>query len=321
MLMNLLVVGLLVVLVGLAAWLGLSLVTTRTVVGLHLLRERFDVLLAVLAPLVLMIESGYANAWVFAGGRLVFDVPSLMALGRGIFLEALIFACYKLVRVFAIRRIWAALPVPLMVGTVGMVVSAGCNLGWMARSPEMKAAFAVVAVLLPGWMGEVFRVGLGLLFPVGVGVFALFDVAHLVEQLIKSSHLDNKALLVVRSELHRTAYLKHQKQQIKEASEQYADICRADVQSMVDRVRSGDLSFGVQDFAQAQQTPAKVSRVSPPVAYPPPGGPGGSFGQPSVLGGPALPGGPSGGPMGMAVTAGAAPAQQKGGLFGWLSGK
>jgi hypothetical protein len=320
MLVNLVVVGLLLVLVGFALWLGLPLVTTRTVVGMHLLRERFDVLLAVLAPLVLMIESGYANAWVFAGGRLVFDVPSLMALGRGIFLEALIFACYKLVRVFAIRRVWAALPIPLIVGTVGMIVSAGCNLGWMAHSPEMKAAFVVVAALLPGWMGEVFRVGLGLLFPVGVGVFALFDVSHLVEQLIKSSHLDNKALFVVRSELHRTAYLKHQKRQIKEASEQYAEICRADVQHMVDRARSGDLSFGVQELAQSQQTPAKVSRVGPPVAYPPLAGPGGSFGQPAMQGLPSLPGAP-GGPMGMPQMAGAAPAPQKGGLLGWLSGK
>jgi hypothetical protein len=320
MLVNLIVVGLLVGLVGFALWLGLPLVTTRAVVGMHLLRERFDVLLAVLAPPVLMIESGYANAWVFAGGRLVFDFSSLMALGRGIFLEALIFACYKLVRVFAVHRVWAALPVLLIVGTVGMVVSAGCNLGWMTHSPEMKAAFAVVAVLLPGWMGEVFRVGLGLLFPVGVGVFALFDVSHLVEQLIKSSHLDNKALLVVRSELHRTAYLKHQKQQIKEASEQYAEICRADVQNMVDRARSGDLSFGVQELAQSQQTPAKVSRISPPVAYPPLAGPGGSFGPPSVPGGPSLPG-VSPGPVSVPQMAGAAPASQKGGLLGWLSGK
>ncbi|WP_201367506.1 hypothetical protein, partial [Dictyobacter formicarum] len=242
---------------------------TRTVVGVHLFRERFDVLLAVLAPLIMMAESGYANAWVFAGGHLDVDFPSLMAWGRGIFLEALIFACYKLVRVFVLNKKYPIAVVPFIVGSVGMIVSAGCNLGWMSQSPEMQRAFAAVAAYLPGWMGQIFHIGLGLLFPVGVGVFALFDVSHLIEELIKVSHLDNKAVMVLRSELHRTAFLKHQKQQIREASEQYAEICKADVDGMVDRARKGDFTFGAEELTQPlTSTPSSVTRISPPVAFP-----------------------------------------------------
>src|SRR5262245_11085500 len=116
------------------------------VVRTHLVRERLDVMLSVLAPLVLMLESGYANAWVFAGGNLGIDLNSLMAWGRGIFLEALIYACFKLVKMFAMRggRGWLALPIPLLVGMIGMIVSAGCNLGWMAHSPEMQSTLRIV---------------------------------------------------------------------------------------------------------------------------------------------------------------------------------
>src|SRR5439155_18793167 len=76
----------------------------RTVVHAHLTRERIDVLIAVLAPLVLMLESGYACGWVFANGDLSFtNLNTYLALGRGIFLEGLIFAMFKLVRVFALK--------------------------------------------------------------------------------------------------------------------------------------------------------------------------------------------------------------------------
>src|SRR2546421_11408848 len=80
------------------------LMNIRTVVRAHLMRERVDVLIAVLAPLVLMLESGYACGWVFADGHLSpTDLNTYLALGRGIFLEGLIFAMFKLVRVFLSR--------------------------------------------------------------------------------------------------------------------------------------------------------------------------------------------------------------------------
>src|SRR5437763_3143996 len=64
------------------------LMNIRTVVRAHLMRERVDVLIAVIAPLVLMFESGYACGWVFANGDLRLNNPNTyLALGRGIFLE------------------------------------------------------------------------------------------------------------------------------------------------------------------------------------------------------------------------------------------
>src|SRR5438046_3016255 len=72
---------------------GEIVMNIRTVVRAHLMRERVDVLIAVLAPLVLMLESGYACGWVFANGELSLNNPNTyLALGRGIFLEGLIFA-------------------------------------------------------------------------------------------------------------------------------------------------------------------------------------------------------------------------------------
>lgn len=258
----------------------------RSVVNTHLTRERLDVMLAVLLPLILMAESGYANAWIFAAGRLGLDLTSVIALFRGFFLEALIFACFKLVKVFCSKggKMWLAAPVPGSVGVVGMIVSAGCNLGWMAQSPEMQAAMHAVSLYLPLWMGNTFRIGLGLLFPIAVGVFALFDVRHLVEEALNSSHLDDQALLVNRAEMHRTAYLKAQQKQIKAASASYNDICAADANNMVHSVRQGDLSFGSRDITRVQPVTPSVTRIQGPVLAPPQIGMGNSAGRPGPMG-------------------------------------
>ncbi len=267
----------------------------RTVVQTHLGRERLDVLVAVLVPLVLMIESGYANAWVFAGGHLGLDLNSFMALGRGLFLEALIYACFKLVRVFVLkggRSIVVAL-VPLSLGIVTMIISAGCNLGWMSQSPEMKNAFQAVALCMPGWMGDLFRTGLGLIFPVGVGVFALLDVSHLVDDLLRSTaHLDNRALHVVRSDIHRTGFLRELKKAAKKAQSQYKQICEADADNMVTKVRNGDLSFDTDKLRELPAPQSSVTRINPAPTTPflPSGGPV-PFQQPPINGqfGPASP--------------------------------
>ncbi|MEO6891051.1 MAG: hypothetical protein ABI456_16460 [Ktedonobacteraceae bacterium] len=239
----------------------MAIMSMRTIVRAHLARERIDVLLSVLAPLVIMLESGYANAWVFAGGRLGLDVNSVMAIGRGIFLEALIYVCFKLIRMFTEQRRWLVLPLPFLVGVVGMIVSAGCNLGWLAHSPEMLQAIGLVSQFLPGVLVDVFRVGLGLLFPVAVGLFALFDVRHLIEQALMSAHLDNQAVHVHRSELHRTAYLKSLKRASKTVTKEYDTIAGTDAQSMVAKVKNGDLSFGADDVVRVARQ-SSVTRIS-----------------------------------------------------------
>lgn len=240
----------------------MSVFNMRTIVRAHLGRERVDVLLSVLAPLVIMIESAYANAWVFLNGRLGFDVPSIMALGRGLFIEALVYVCFKLIRMFVQQGNYWVIPLPLLVGMVGMIVSAGLNLGWLFHSPEMQAALSLVVAFLPGWMASTFKVGLGLLFPVAVGLFALFDVRHLVEEALKNAHLDNRALYVHRAEMHRSSYLKSLKRAGKKTQKDYDAITEVDAQRMVEKARQGDLSFGSDDLVK-QINQSSVTRVTP----------------------------------------------------------
>ncbi len=238
----------------------------RTVVHAHLTRERLDVLIAVLAPLVLMLESGYACGWVFANGDLSLTNPNTyLALGRGIFLEGLIFAMFKLVRVFALKgsRGLVLSVLPFLIGVVGMIVSAGCNLGWVNRSGEMTAVVAMVGQFMPPILVTTFKVGLGLLFPLAVGAFALFDVTHLVEEILKSSHLDNRAVKVHRAEMHRTHYLAAQKKAGTKVRKEYDQICETDAQNMVGRVRQGDLSFGADEIEAARSS---VTRLAAPAS-------------------------------------------------------
>jgi hypothetical protein len=243
-----------------------KLMNIRTVVHAHLTRERLDVLIAVLAPLVLMLESGYACGWVFANGDLSpTNLNTYLALGRGIFLEGLIFAMFKLVRVFALKggRGLLLAVLPFMIGVVGMIVSAGCNLGWVNRSGEMTSVVAMVEQFMPPILVITFKVGLGLLFPLAVGAFALFDVTHLVEEILGSSHLDNRAVKVHRAEMHRTHYLAAQKKAGNKVRKQYDEICETDAQNMASRVRQGDLSFGADEIEPARSS---VTRLSAPTS-------------------------------------------------------
>lgn len=240
----------------------MGFINVHRTVRTHLFRERFEVYGAVMIPFLFMAESGYANAWVFGGGHLGLDLNSLMAIGRGFALELFIYVCFRIVRSFAqAGRRWLLVP-PLLIGAVAMIVSAGMNLGWMAQSPEMQVAMHAVAQFMPDWMANVFRVGLGLLFPVGVGLFALYDVGHLVEEMLKSSHLDDRAMYVHRAELGRTGYLKSLKRAAKKTQRKYDAICDADAENIVERVKKGDLSFGANDY-QKQGGQAAVTRVSP----------------------------------------------------------
>ncbi len=247
----------------------------RTVVKAHLFRERFDVMIAVVAPLIIMLESGYANAWAFAGGKLVLTDPNTwLALGRGIFLEGLVFAMFKMVKLFMTqalsRRSWqmgVIAVIPAAIGMVGMIVSAGCNLGWANQSGEMLSVVQTVSTFMPPFFVGVFKNGLGLLFPIAVGAFALFDTSHLVEEAMTSSDLDSRAILVDRAETHRTFFLKSQKKAAKEVRQQYDDICTVDAANMVKAVKSGDLSFGAKE-AQKAVAPRKtsVTPITPPAS-------------------------------------------------------
>lgn len=260
-----------------------SVVNIRNTVRAHLFRERFEVLLAVLIPFLFMAESGYACAWILVDGHLGLDAPSVMAFARGFAIEAFVFVCFKLVHIFWKRGTgWARLTIvfPLLIGLVAVVVSSGMNLGWMIQSPEMRAVMGMIGAYMPDVMTNIFRLGLGLLFPVGVALFALFDVRHLIDEVIASSHLDDRAMLIQRSEMHRGLYLKSLKRAKNSVASEYDGIALADAQNMVSAVRTGDLSFGAgaaRNMTGGSSSVTQVSQVNPTIghsqrALPAPGG-------------------------------------------------
>ena len=233
------------------------------IVKAHLNRERIDVLLSVVAPFVLMAESGYASGWVYAGGSLSWtDANTYLALFRGFFLEALIYAMFKLTRILLLRGSWKSRLIgllPLAIGIVTMVVSAGLNIAWANRSGEMQGAVQMVAAYMPSVFLVVFKIGVGLVFPIAVGAFALLDVGHLVEEVLQTSaYMDDRAAKVQIAEMHRDRWMKKQEKSAKELDSQYEQIAKIDAQNMIERVKQKDYSFGANDI------PAQTTRLLAP---------------------------------------------------------
>jgi hypothetical protein len=234
------------------------------IVNWHLNRERWDVLLSVVLPLALMIESGYANGWVYADGNLSLTSPNTyLALGRGLFLEVLIFAMFKLVRVLLIKRQWVVVLIPLVIGAVTMIVSAGLNIGWANRSGEMASIVATVGQFLPSYVLTLFKLGIGLVFPLAVGACALLDVGALVDEMLHASaHMNERAARVQVAEQHQQLWMKKQKESTKELEAEYELMAKTDARNMVNRVKQGDYSFGVND-AQKSSVQPSVTRIAP----------------------------------------------------------
>ncbi len=205
----------------------------RTIVNAHLGRERLDALIAVLVPFVLMVESGYACGWVFADGDLSLTSPNTYwSLARGLFLEGLIYAVFKLVRMFVMhpKRLTRLLAIiPLTIGCMAMSVSAGMNLAWINRSGEMVHIVSMVSQFMPLLLVNLFKPGLGLLFPLSVGAFAIFDLSKLIEEVLHSAHLEHRAFLAENAELHRKEMKKAQKEAVKEVASQYQQMAKVNI--------------------------------------------------------------------------------------------
>lgn len=227
----------------------MSVINVKNTVGLHLFRERFEVLLAVCLPFVFMIESGYACTWILTGGHLALDFATFSAFIRGFGIEAFTFVCFKLVRIFWIkgRTFWASLTsavLPFLLGLAGVTVSAGMNLGFMIQSPEMRTVMASISSFMPSPLVSTFRLGLGLLFPVGVALFALFDIRHLIEEMIISSDLDEDAMVLTQAQELRKQTERSIKQAARNARDRLGQIAETSTQRIVDSVAKGDMSFG-----------------------------------------------------------------------------
>lgn len=238
----------------------------RFVVRTHLRQQRFEVFLAVLLPLFLILESGVANAWVYAGGTFAYDVRTAIALGRGLFFEVLTYSCFKLARILLPQRTKQArigLCIVSIVGLWCIVVSAGNNLGWILSGGEMGGVLGSVSHYMPGWLSQCYQIGLGLLLPIAVGCIALVDVDHLVHHAIDSTiHLDTRVLQVEEAEMHRSIYLQSQRQQRAQIKQAYDEIADQRAKKMIQAVKAGDMTFGAT-ATQQQSVLRRGTQVTP----------------------------------------------------------
>lgn len=218
----------------------------RFVVQTFLKLQRLEVFLAVTLPFFLILESALANGVVYNGGPLdIHDPRSWVAFGRGLFFEVLTYASAKLTKLLWAKGSRKGAIVTAVLACWCMLVSAGNNLGWVMSGGEFEGVFASIGHVMPSFVMFFYQAGLGLLLPLSVGCLALVDISHLVHEALESSHLDNRALEVAESEMHRTIYLGAQKKQKQAVQARYDAIAERRADSYVSRVERGDISFGV----------------------------------------------------------------------------
>ena len=242
----------------------------RFVTRMYLMWQRFEVFLAVMLPMFLIVESALANGTVYNGGTLDFhDMRSWVAFGRGLFFEVLTYALAKLCKLMVLRGHRKMVALPLVVAFWCVLVSAGNNVGWVLSGGNFSDLLISLGHFMPVWLFFLYKMGLGLLLPVSVFVLALVDVQHLVDEALQTSHLDNRALVIHESEMHRSAYLTSQKKQRKTIQQAYDGIAEKRAQAYVKKVESGDMSFGANDQKQiAGGAAAGLRRVNAPVGVP-----------------------------------------------------
>ncbi|GHO69777.1 hypothetical protein KSC_086690 [Ktedonobacter sp. SOSP1-52] len=234
----------------------------RFVVRTFLSLQRFEIFLAVMLPFFLIFESSLANGSVYAGGHLNFlSLVGLIAFGRGLFFEVLTYASAKLTKVLIARGHYAGAALPGLIAVWCIIVSAGNNLGWVLSGGDFDSIFASMGHLMPSAFLFSYKMGLGLLLPLSVGILALVDVSHLIEEAMERSALDEQATEVIASEMNRKHMTQALKTATKETAADYQAIAKAHVQQYVKRAQSGDLSFSTH--REPKQVKAKITPVQP----------------------------------------------------------
>ena len=222
----------------------------RFVVQTFLKLQRLEVLLAVMLPFFLILESALANGTVYNGGPLdIHDPRSWIAFGRGLFFEVLTYASAKLTKLLLEKKQKKAMVIPAFVALWCIIVSAGNNLGWVLSGGEFMGMLASMGRFFAPWFMSIYQAGLGLLLPISVGALALVDVSHMVHEALENVHLDNRALQVAEQEMHRSIYLKGQKKQRKKIQERYDAVAEGRAEAFIKRVEAGDVSFGANQKA------------------------------------------------------------------------
>jgi hypothetical protein len=204
------------------------------------------------------------------------DPRSWIAFGRGLFFEILTYASAKLTKLFFTKRTYGAAVVTGITALWCILVSAGNNLGWVINGGDFVGVFASMGHLMPPVFMFFYEAGLGLLLPLSVGALALVDISHLVHEALENASMDNSALQVAESEMHRTEYLRSQNKQRKQIRNRYDGIAEKRADAYVKKVESGDLSFGASEQKGTGTSAARVisgpGAGRPALPSPQPGG-------------------------------------------------
>lgn len=235
----------------------------RQVMRLYLLWPRLELAFVSILPLGLLIESSIANAsaYGFAGFATQAAVwASLVALFRGFFFELLTYVSTRTVaimlrKVASDKQSWRLYLLPIIImaflSIFLILVSAVNNLGWVLSGHDLNGMFSLLGHILPSFIYTPYQVGLAVLLPLAVGGIALVDLDHFVRDLLDKDTMDNHAVLVEERIMHRTAFLKAQRSQLPTIAKEYKDIAGDRTQTMIDRVRDGDMSFGSTTVLQS----------------------------------------------------------------------
>lgn len=244
----------------------------RFVMRMYLLWPRLELAFVSFLPLGLIVESSIANAsaYGFEGfSSQAAIASSLVALLRGFFFELLTYVCTRTVAIM-VRKGARAHLLPLIIMAVLsfflVLVSAVNNLGWVLSGHDLAGMFALLGRLLPDFIYKPYQVGLAVLLPLAVGGIALVDLDHFVHDLLEKDHMDNHAVLVEERIMHRTAFLKAQRAQQPVIEEAYQEIAADRTQEQIDRVRSGDMTFGSGTTVVTAPLSAQPTRLLSPAS-------------------------------------------------------
>ncbi|MGI9058539.1 MAG: hypothetical protein ACR2H5_08165 [Ktedonobacteraceae bacterium] len=232
----------------------------RTVVRAVLLWQRIEVLFAALLPLGLIVESSIANGWAYASGDMSDSWRLVIALGRGFFLEVFTYCAARLCKALFLKKQWFGCILMGVLAVVAVYVSAGNNFGWVESGQSLVGVLGELGQLFGSGVGlHLYELSLSMLLPIAVAGIALVDTSHLVHEALDNDHLDNRAVEVAEKEMHRTAFLKGQRQQRKVIEAEYKTIAQERAQKYIGRMRSAALA---EDTAPSVALPSGSSAMS-----------------------------------------------------------
>ena len=210
----------------------------RVAIALHLLWKRLEIALCALVVPGLIVESSIANGWVYGG--------SFVGFLRGLFLDLVIYICARQAFLLLRKKNKLGACVMALVSLSITYVSAVNNLGWVLSGHEMAGILGSLGQMMGSnnVFYHAYEFSLAVCLPVSLLAIALVDLDHFFVHSVNQDHLDTHAMLSDERRMHRTAYLRAQKDQRTAIQKHYHEIAEDRAHSYVEKVRAGDLTFG-----------------------------------------------------------------------------